>query len=144
MRDGAPHHAAQGAPRSPNRCSGDWTDGRCEGSMRVTGLKLANFRAIESAEFRFQPGFNLVVGVNGVGKTSVLDALRSCFSRILPAVGVSRSRAMSFEISDIRVGFPFLDVEASLEVGTQQFRYTRRQWKERFAKDDAKNIDLLR
>ena len=43
--------------------------------MIVTRLKLANLRAIEAAEFRFQPGFNLIVGVNGVGKTSVLDAL---------------------------------------------------------------------
>ena len=38
--------------------------------MRVTSLKLTNFRAIETAEFRFQPGFNLIVGVNGVGKST--------------------------------------------------------------------------
>ena len=30
--------------------------------MIVTRLKLANLRAIETAEFRFQPGFNLIVG----------------------------------------------------------------------------------
>ena len=42
--------------------------------MRITSLKLANIRAIETAEFRFQPGFNLIVGVNGVGKSTVLDA----------------------------------------------------------------------
>lgn len=48
--------------------------------MRVTALKLANLRAIGAAEFRFQAGFNLIVGVNGVGKTSMLDALRVCLS----------------------------------------------------------------
>ena len=32
--------------------------------MKVTSLKLANVRTIEAAEFRFQPGFNLIVGVN--------------------------------------------------------------------------------
>ena len=42
--------------------------------MIVTGLKLTNLRAIETAEFRFQQGFNLIVGVNGVQETSVLDA----------------------------------------------------------------------
>jgi|GEM_PF-4149806 len=35
--------------------------------MRVTRLKLASLRSIVAAEFRFQPGFNLIVGVNGVG-----------------------------------------------------------------------------
>lgn len=43
--------------------------------MRVTSLKLVNVRAIKSAEFHFQPGFNLIVGVNGVGKTSIFDAV---------------------------------------------------------------------
>lgn len=33
--------------------------------MKVTSLKLANVRTIETAEFRFQPGFNLIVGGNG-------------------------------------------------------------------------------
>ena len=48
--------------------------------MRVTFMKLANVRTIEAAAFRFRPGVNLVVGVNGVGKTTVLDALGVCFS----------------------------------------------------------------
>ena len=39
--------------------------------MKITSLKLTNIRSIETAEFRFQPGFNLIVGVNGVGKSTV-------------------------------------------------------------------------
>jgi len=50
--------------------------------MIVTQLKITNLRAIYAAEFRFRPGFNLIVGVNGVGKTSVLDALRVCLSAV--------------------------------------------------------------
>ena len=112
--------------------------------MRVTSLKLANLRAIESAEFRFQPGFNLIVGVNGVGKSSVLDALRVCISRILPSMTDSRAKAMSFAIGDIRSGFPFLDAELSLAIGLDKFRFTRRQWREAFAADDVENLDRLR
>jgi len=65
--------------------------------MRFTGLKLANLRAIERAEFRFQPGFNLIVGVNGVGKSTVLDALRICVSRLLPLMTESRAKAMTLQ-----------------------------------------------
>ena len=36
--------------------------------MEITSLKLTNIRSIETAEFRFKPGFNLIVGVNGVGQ----------------------------------------------------------------------------
>ena len=104
--------------------------------MRVTSLKLANVRAIETAEFRFQPGFNLIVGVNGVGKSTVLDVLRICMSRILPSTIESRAKTMSFAIGDIRSGHPFLDAELSLTIGVDKFRFTRRQWREAFAADD--------
>jgi predicted ATP-binding protein involved in virulence len=112
--------------------------------MRVTSLKLASLRAIETAEFKFQPGFNLIVGVNGVGKSTVLDALRVCISRILPSMTESRAKAMAFAVDDIRSGFPFLDAELSLALGPAEFRFTRRQWRETFAEDDAENLDRLR
>ena len=112
--------------------------------MRITSLKLANVRAIETAEFRFLPGLNLIVGVNGVGKSTVLDALRICISRILPSTTESRAKAMSFATSDIRSGSPFLDAELSLTIGVDEFRFTRRQWREAFAADDVGNIEKLR
>ena len=112
--------------------------------MRITSLKLANIRAIETAEFRFQPGFNLIVGVNGVGKSTILDALRICISRILPSATESRAKTMSFAVSDIRSGFPFLDAELSLTIGVDEFHFTRRQWRETYAADDVKNLEKLR
>ena len=112
--------------------------------LRVTSLKLANLRAIETAEFEFQPGFNLIVGVNGVGKSTVLDALRICISRILPSISASRAKAMAFATDDIRIGFPFLDVEVSLGIALDEFRFTRRQWRETYAADDQQNLDRLR
>jgi len=112
--------------------------------MRFTGLKLANLRAIDAAEFRFQPGFNLIVGVNGVGKSTVLDALRICASRLLPSMTESRAKAMMFAVDDIRSGLAFLDAELSLALGPNEFRYTRRQWRETFAADDGENLKRLR
>ena len=112
--------------------------------MKFTALKLANLRAIEAAELRFQPGFNLIVGVNGVGKTTVLDALRISVSRLLPSITESRARAMTFAVDDIRSGLPFLDAELSLTLGPDEFRFTRRQWRETFAADDADNLERLR
>jgi energy-coupling factor transporter ATP-binding protein EcfA2 len=112
--------------------------------VRFTALKLANLRAIEKAEFRFKPGFNLIVGVNGVGKSTVLDALCICASRLLPSITESRARARTFAVDDIRSGLPFLDVELSLTFGCAEFQFTRRQWRDTFAVDDSENLDLLR
>lgn len=112
--------------------------------MKITSLNLTNIRSIETAEFRFQPGFNLIAGVNGVGKSTVLDALRICLSRILPSTTKSRAKPIPFKKSDIRGDFPFLDAKLSLTIGGDKLGFTRRQWKEEFAEDDVENLKKLR
>lgn len=91
--------------------------------MRVTRLKLANLRAIDAAELRFKAGFNLIVGVNGVGKTSVLDALGVCLSAIVKQANHIRTQVRVFSIDDIRFGSEALSVECGVEVGVGQHSY---------------------
>ena len=43
--------------------------------MRIDRLKIQNFNGFESFEIAFDPHFNLLVGDNASGKTTVLDAI---------------------------------------------------------------------
>ncbi len=43
--------------------------------MRIDHLTIKNFNGFDRREFDFNPAFNLLVGDNASGKTSVLDAL---------------------------------------------------------------------
>lgn len=43
--------------------------------MRIDELTLKNFKKFENQQLRFTPSFNLLVGENGSGKTSILDGL---------------------------------------------------------------------
>jgi predicted ATP-binding protein involved in virulence len=43
--------------------------------MRIDRLKIQNFNGFESCEITFNPHFNLLVGDNASGKSTVLDAL---------------------------------------------------------------------
>ncbi len=43
--------------------------------MKLTSAKIRNFRGIEEWNITFESGFNLIKGVNGRGKTSVLEAI---------------------------------------------------------------------
>ncbi len=91
--------------------------------MIVTSLKLANVRAIESAEFSFMPGFNLIVGVNGVGKTSVLDALGVCLSAVVKQANGLRGRGESVVADDIRVGADALTIECRVRIVDREYDY---------------------
>lgn len=44
--------------------------------MYLSCLSISSFRKIESVEFKFVPGLNVIVGPNNIGKTALVDALR--------------------------------------------------------------------
>ncbi len=81
--------------------------------MRLDHLHLQNFRCYEDAHFDFQPGFNLVVGVNGSGKTSLLQGVAASFSNLMSAMGNGH-----FPISETDVRFTVLKFE-------ERFRFER-------------------
>ncbi|MBX8494215.1 AAA family ATPase [Pseudomonas cichorii] len=82
--------------------------------MRLDNLHLQNFRCYEDAHFDFQPGFNLVVGVNGSGKTSLLQGVAASFSNILHAMGSEH-----FPLSETDARFTVLKFE-------DRFRFERK------------------
>jgi putative ATP-dependent endonuclease of OLD family len=45
--------------------------------MFLSKLRIVNFRRICDATLEFQPGLNILVGPNNVGKTAVVDAMRA-------------------------------------------------------------------
>jgi energy-coupling factor transporter ATP-binding protein EcfA2 len=48
--------------------------------MRIESIRIQNYRSIpDSGELRFEPGFNLIVGANSVGKSSLLSCLAGKF-----------------------------------------------------------------
>lgn len=43
--------------------------------MQLQNVRIKNFKGIEEKEIIFKPGFNLIKGANGTGKTSILEAV---------------------------------------------------------------------
>lgn len=54
--------------------------------MRVERLELTNFRGIRQLTLEFPTQTTVLVGINGVGKSAVLDALAYMFGRAVDAV----------------------------------------------------------
>jgi len=93
--------------------------------MQINYLSLSQFRGIQDASFNFKPGFNLIVGVNGAGKSSVLDALCVVLARALPALttsGVHSSVAM--RVADITVNKNALSIVAKFTCHATDFALT--------------------
>lgn len=92
--------------------------------MQVKKLTLTHVRAFEQAEFHFQPGMNLLVGINGAGKSTVLDALRIMLSQALPEfTAASRRGHIPFSETDITVGRGALTAQLYFEAAGIEFEH---------------------
>lgn len=77
--------------------------------MHVSRLTLTNVRQFESRMFEFQPNFNLLVGENGVGKTTILRSL-------LAALGSAQQtgRRPKLTDEDVRLRSSRAEIEVEL------------------------------
>ena len=91
--------------------------------MIVDELRVANLRIVAEAEFEFVRGMNLIVGSNGVGKSTVLDALAACLSEIVKRANRLRSTTKRFGAQDIRVGAQALEIECGFRIDDERFSY---------------------
>src|SRR5262245_43966253 len=110
--------------------------------MQLKRLTLTQFRAFEQAEIEFQPGMNLLVGINGVGKSSVLDALRIMLSHALPSFTASKSRSKRFITADIRGGVGALDAEMQFEAADITFTFRTHLPSERYIADGERTGEV--
>jgi predicted ATP-binding protein involved in virulence len=102
--------------------------------MNVGRLRVAQLRAFDEAEFEFRPGLNLLVGINGVGKSTVLDALRILLSQVLSELVAIRDRTLrlDFASDDTKVGRDFFSTEVSCEIDGTSFSYLVHKPREEF------------
>ncbi|MCR5836178.1 MAG: AAA family ATPase [Lachnospiraceae bacterium] len=68
--------------------------------MIFNKVRIKNFRGIQERTFDFSPGFNLIVGENGKGKTSILEAIAVGMGGFV--AGISEVSTRHFMLDEIR------------------------------------------
>ena len=75
-------------------------------TLRLDKLSLANFRGFKQLDMRFEDDITLIAGINGVGKSSLLYALRVLLGDILPKLTPARRVYMPFSARDVHLHAP--------------------------------------
>lgn len=75
--------------------------------LKVIELSIWNFRGIEHLEVPFTEQTSAFVGMNGVGKSTVLNALSIVLSQFTWRVTGQPNKARSISFDDIRIGAEF-------------------------------------
>src|SRR2546425_5901143 len=83
--------------------------------MRVKKMTMRNFRGIEEMKLDFpEARASVLVGINGAGKSSVLDCMAILLSRLIGRIRTSTGTGRFFAEQDIRNEAP--ETRNSIEV----------------------------
>lgn len=106
--------------------------------MFLKKIKIENFKAIKDIEIKFEKGFNLIIGDNGVGKTSILEAISVALGGFV--AGVPEVNTKHFTKDEIRCVSELLGegsynikhvtpikVECDVEIDNENYIWTRRK-----------------
>lgn len=67
--------------------------------MQLSEVKISNFKGITHEEFQFNKGFNIIIGDNGMGKTSILEAIAVGLGGFLGGIdGIAKKNFTNDEI----------------------------------------------
>jgi chromosome segregation protein len=106
--------------------------------MKIQKLKLTNWKHIEGEkEVNFFPGFNILLGPNFIGKTSILEALQYAITGTLPAY-----KSKEKDKNWIHISTPRSDVEVFFEHDQKDY-IVRRSIKNRVVKGDVTEEIIL-
>lgn len=73
--------------------------------MKIKDIHIQNFRGIESLNIvNADPHVNLIVGINGAGKTSVLDAMAMLLSWLIARMRSSNAKGIFPNEEDVKIG----------------------------------------
>ena len=72
--------------------------------MKLKSLGLTNFRGFDRLDIDFDDRMTVIAGVNGVGKSTILQAIATAYSHTLPEFTVSHEKPMPILNTDIQQG----------------------------------------
>ncbi|MFQ2382666.1 AAA family ATPase [Aeromonas dhakensis] len=91
--------------------------------MKINSLKLLNFRGIQELSFDFTPRMTAFVGINGVGKSTVLDAMAIALSQLTWRINGHPQKSRPIALDDIRHGADFARIEIAVELRGAEVRW---------------------
>lgn len=69
--------------------------------MKLSKIEITNFRCFESLSFELRHDVNVFVGVNGAGKTTILDAIATVLYDVVAANGGGGKRQRGWQKADL-------------------------------------------
>ncbi len=72
--------------------------------MKLEHISLVNFRGFDQIDLQCENDVTIIAGVNGIGKSAILNALVNALSLALPRIAPSKEKAIALTNTDVKSG----------------------------------------
>ena len=79
--------------------------------MRIEKIKYTNYRGLKTGELSFEKDITLIIGKNGVGKTSILSAIAIALSWIISRLKSEKQNGQYIDTDSISNGYMHSNIE---------------------------------
>lgn len=94
--------------------------------MILQNVKIQNFKILREADVDFKPGMNLLIGINGAGKSTFLQALHILVSWLIARIASKNGKGCFITNDSITSCMPDCKLEITMDNGVSWSLYKQR------------------
>ena len=110
--------------------------------MKIKYLHIVNYKAISEIDVDCGRMFNVIIGNNGVGKSTILSAINLLYSWLLARVRSANAKGRPLSVNCIKEGEKYCSLSITVEYLGCDFSWTIYKQKSRFDGADKFKTDL--
>ena len=108
--------------------------------MQIKKLKLENFRGIEEQEIELLPNINVFVGINGSGKSTILDAIAISLSWLVEGIQKIESQGKDIPENSIKKGEDYSSITLKVIENGQEYQWENVEFRRGYPADKSSNL----
>jgi predicted ATP-binding protein involved in virulence len=112
--------------------------------MKIKKLKIENFRSAKELSIELSEELNVFAGINGSGKTTVLEALTISLSWLISRIQRQNSNGSTISENDIRHDSPFSTIEINCQEQNNNYFWRLVKNRESIKRQIKKIISLIK
>ena len=110
--------------------------------MKIKYLRIVNYKAISEIDVDCGRMYNVIIGNNGVGKTTILSAINLLYSWLLARIRSANAKGRPLSVNCIRDGEKYCSLSITVEYKGSDFSWTIYKQKSRFKGENTLKTDL--
>jgi len=111
--------------------------------LQIQKIELRNFRSFKKQTIELLPSINVLVGVNGAGKSTVLDAIAISLSWLVEGMQKIESRGMDIPESSIKNDTNFSSISLEVLQNKKKYRWKNIEFVRGYPADKTSELNEL-